>query len=466
MKLRDGTPHDMERTQETCTNCEVLKARIERLESELARALAKIIELERRFGLNSSNSSKPPSSDGLRKQIISRREKSDKAFGGQVGHEGDTLRHVTNPDEIRDYQAQYCAGCNASLENAPIVDVEERQEFDIVMRRHVIAHRVHIKQCTNCKGKTGTGFPEHIKSYAQYGHKVRALCVYLTNQFISKERIEEFFRDCFGITISDTALIAYDKQCADALAPFMALVEQKVMDAPIKHADETGVRIAKSIKWVHVLSTALWTHYRISGRGDMPIGISGVIVHDHWKSYLKITQALHAFCNAHHVRELRAAHEIDMELWADAMMKLLVNASKLIDPSSQEIAVIERKYDDIIADGIAYHSTLGPPHEGRRKKRPGHNLLLRLQKFKTETLRFLHNRDVPFTNNLAERDLRMIKLHQKVSGCFRTTHGAECFATIRSFVSTLRKQGVSILQALNDLMSTGFSTDLLSALMP
>jgi transposase len=469
--MRNVKPQDMEDAKDKIIREQALK--ITDLESLLTKALLRIAELEvevidlkRRLGLNSSNSSKPPSSDGLQKKRNrgnGRRGSGGKATGGQVGHEGDTLRHVDNPDEILNYQAQSCSGCNASLENAPTVGVEERQEFDIVMRKHVVAHRVLTKQCTNCKCKTGAAFPDHIKSYVQYGQKVRALCVYLTNQFISKDRIEEFFRDCFGLTISDTSLMSYDKRCAEALVSFMALAKQKVVDAAVKHADETGIRIAKAIKWVHVLATNLWTYYKISSRGDMPTELKGTIVHDHWKSYLKITEALHAFCNAHHIRELRAVYEIDMELWADAMMKLLIDASKLTDPSSEAIAEIERKYDEIITDGLDYHNALGPPHPGRRKKRPGHNLLLRLQKFKTETLRFLHDRNVPFTNNLAERDLRMIKLHQKVSGCFRTAHGAENFVTIRSFVSTLRKQGVPILQALETVMTTGFSADIMPA---
>jgi transposase len=456
----------MERTQETCTNCEVLKARIERLESELARALAKIVELERRFGLNSSNSSKPPSSDGLRKQTINKREKSDKPFGGQAGHEGKTLQHVDNPDEIRDYHAQRCAGCNASLSDAPIVSTEERQEYTVVMRRHVIAHRVHTKQCANCKGRTSCRFPEHVKNHAQYGTDVRALAVYLAQHHISKDRIRTIMEDCFAMPISDTALIAYDAQCAERLAPFMELIREQVMNAPVKHADETGIRVAGTTKWIHTLSTLLWTLYRIGTRGSMPDDAQGIIIHDHWKSYLKLTSAQHAFCNAHHIRELKAVHEIDLEPWAEHMIKLLVEASKLTNPSIERIAEIERTYDIIVAEGLVFHSELGPPHQGRRKKRTGHNLLLRLQKFKTETLLFLHNKDVPFTNNLAERDLRMIKLHQKVSGCFRTTHGAEHFVAIRSFVSTLRKQGASVLHALNVIMTTGFSKELLPALIP
>ena len=439
--------------------CE-LRLTIEKLHKELTEAYAKIAELERRLGLNSGNSSKPPSSDGLRKRKVTTREPSGKMFGGQMGHAGDTLRQAETPDEVITYSADRCAGCNASLEDVPVTRTIRRDEYEIVIRKKVIAHEVKVKVCPCCQHQNEGEFPGHVKAPAQYGPTARAVSLYLGQQFLSKERVQQTMHDLFDVDFTDTTLMKYEHECAESLKPFMEFVEDATKNASVKGADETGMRIEGRTKWFHVLCTDDLTYYRASDtRGNVLDHVKGTVIHDHWKPYLKLTEAQHAFCNAHHIRELKAAYMLDNEFWAKDMMELLTRASKLTQPTPAEISVIEQKYDEIVTAGLAHHEALGKPYENSKKKRPGHNLLIRLHKFKTETLRFMRNRDVPFTNNLSERDLRMIKLHQKVSGCFRTFRGAETFAANRSFISTVRKRGGNMLAALQSLIRDGYSPD-------
>lgn len=429
---------------------------IEELRRELIKAYARIAELERRLNLNSSNSSKSPTSDGLRKKVLTR-ESSSERFGGQQGHTGATLMRVEFPDETIEYSKEKCENCNASLDQTPVIKTIKRQVHDVVIEKRITSHEATIKICPCCKTENSGTFPDHVQAPAQYGPTIRGIVVYLGQQFISKDRLQQTMSDVFDVSITDTTLMKYDHACAENLEPFIHLVESATKLAPVKGADETGMRIEGKTQWLHVLCTSLLTYYRVSSkRGSLLEDIQGIVVHDHWRPYLKLLHALHAFCNAHHIRELKAVHELDLEQWADKMRLLLIRASKLVHPTLEQTKEIESQYDTVIQEGIDYHTDLGPPYHNKRRKRPGHNLLLRLQKFKIETLRFLHNQDVPFTNNLSERDLRMMKLHQKVSGCFRTSRGAQTFATIRSFVSTVRKQDGSVINALSSAMQKKF----------
>jgi len=299
--------------------------------------------------------------------------------------------------------------------------------------------------------------PKHIKAPVQYGANVRAMGVYFTNQFIAKDRISNIFQDLFGLSISDTTLISFDDECAEKLTPFNDAVLEAIKKAAVKHLDETGMRVTSKTQWVHVISTTLLTHYRIDPkRGSLLQGIVGKIVHDHWKPYFTLEDVLHALCNAHHLRELKALIEVDKEAWAQDMYTLLKEASRLETPSPEQQQSISAEYDRIVTTGLAYHIGLDEFKPNSRKKRPGHNLLIRLGNFKTETLRFFYDATVPFTNNLAERDLRMMKLKQKVSGSFRSERGAKTFAAIRSFVSTVQKQNKNIFQYLRQVFNDEF----------
>jgi transposase len=443
-----------------------LQATIKKLELLVVELRARVDELERQVALNSSNSSKPPSSDGLRKKSKNRslREINNKKFGGQVGHSGDTLKQIDNPDITIEYDIGQCSACGGSLVDMPVTEVIERQEIDIVVKKVVTAYKASVKVCS-CGKKNTAAMPEHMKAPVQYGANIRAMSVYLTNQFIAKARISNIYRDLFHLSISDTTLVSFDNECAEKLAPFYDAVLEVIKNAAVKHMDETGMRVANKTQWTHVISTELLTHYRIDPkRGNLLTGLVGKIIHDHWKPYLTIDDVLHAFCNAHHLRELKALIDVDDEKWAQDMYTLLKDASHLENPSSEQQLEISDKYDQIVAAGLKYHNGLGQFKPNSRKKRPGHNLLIRLRNFKTETLRFLYDPSVPFTNNLAERDLRMMKLKQKVSGCFRTEQGARTFAIIRSFVSTVQKQSKNIFQYLSDLFNNQF--DLQSVLDP
>ena len=211
----------------------------------------------------------------------------------------------------------------------PAIEIVERQEIDVVVKKVVTAHKASVKVC--CCGKKNTAvMPEHIKAPVQYGANIRAMGVYFTNQFIAKDRISDIFQDLFQLSISDTTLMAFDEECAEKLALFNETVLEAIKKAAVKHVDETGMRIANKTQWMHVISTALLTHYRVDPkRGSLLKGIVGKIVHDHWKPYFTIEDVLHVLCNAHHLRELKALIEIDKEKWAQDMYALLKEASYL-----------------------------------------------------------------------------------------------------------------------------------------
>jgi len=439
----------------------ILKSENERFKAENAKLLLRIEELERKLKINSSNSSKPPSSDGLRKKPSpkSLREKTNKKFGGQVGHEGNTLKQFSDPDFEIVHSPAVCSACGNSLTEVDSVDEVKRQEVDIKVERQVVQHKSLVKVCKCGKRNIGD-MPQHLIAPIQYGPNIRALAVYLsTQQFIPKQRSQEFFRDMFQIPISETSLISFDTECAKRLREFSVLSLEAIKKSEISHLDETGYRIQGKTQWAHVASTERLTFYAASEkRGLRHEGFSGTVVHDFWKPYFTMENVNHALCNAHILRELKAVNDIDKEDWAGEMFKLLQDASKYHNLSIEQINKVEQSYDKIVKEAIFIHERLGPPVKGSRKKRVGHNLLLRLQTYKSDILRFLSDPSVPFTNNLAERDLRMVKVKQKVSGCFRTEEGAHTFLQIRAFISSAKKQAKNVFYALLDVM-TGSSFD-------
>ena len=324
---------------------------IAELQIYIEKLLARIEELERRLALNSSNSSKPPSSDGLRKTSKNRslRDTDNKKFGGQKGHKGNSLKQIDNPDVTIEYTPEKCSVCGDSLIDAPTASVIEKQEIDVEVKKLVTAHRALVKVC-RCGKKNAGAMPKHITAPVQYGPSVRAMGVYLTNQFVAKERISDIFRDLFQLSISDTALMTIDEECAEKLNSFNEAVLNEIKNADVKHVDETGMRVAKKTQWVHVISTELLTHYRINPkRGNLLQGVVGKIVHDHWKPYFTLENVEHVLCNAHHLRELRALIEIDKEPWAQDMYDLLKESSRLIKPPPEKQQAVSDKYDQIIA---------------------------------------------------------------------------------------------------------------------
>jgi transposase len=268
-------------------------------------------------------------------------------------------------------------------------------------------------------------------------------------------------RDLFGVSLVPATIARMSRSCADRLQSFVDAVRAEVCRAKVKHLDETGFRLGSKTQWLHIASTALLTFYRVCAeRGSLLAGVVGIIIHDHWKPYYTMKDVLHALCNAHHLRELKALIELDHEDWARKMQILLRRACHAVNLARERgiplkprlIARIERRYDAIVAEGLAFHQRLPPLRRAQRRgikpRREGHNLLWRLDQRRGDVLRFLHDPSVPFTNNQAEGDARMMKLRQKISGGFRVQASADDFAIIRSVLSTARKQGWNILQTL------------------
>ena len=447
-----------------------LQREIEILRAENAALRQKVADLQRRLDKNSSNSSKPPSSDALKKPPRvpgSMRGKSGKKSGGQAGHAGGTLKQVAKPDGIERHEAQACRHCLAGLTAAMITGVEKRQVFDLPEPRlDVIEHQAMIYRCAHCRGQTTGAFPAGVISPAQYGPRVRAAAVYLNvQQLIPEDRVAQAMSDLFGAArLCPDSVVAWGKRKAEEFEAVAAQIAALVAQAPVRHLDETGFRVAGKGQWLHTASTAALTSYRVTAkRGDMPKGFrGGVIVHDHFKPYYALPSLRHALCNAHHLRELKALIDIDKEQWAGQMRDLLLDASKSVRAAVAEgatalptlvLRTLIKRTNAIVRRGLAFHRNLPPlarqiAARGRAPHRPGHNLLIRLHKFKGDVLRFLYDFTVPFTNNEAEQDLRMMKVKMKISGGFRTMAGARTFARLRAVISTARKQGWNILQTL------------------
>jgi len=439
-----------------------LMRRIEALEAENA-------ELRRRLGLDSSNSSKPPSSDGLKRKpriLSSLRSRTGKRSGGQTGHRGDTLRQVAEPDRIVTHGAERCAHCRRQLVAASKIGEEKRQVFDLPEKPLIVTeHRATIHDCPACGLRTRADFPAGVVSPAQYGERVRGAGVYLNaQQLVPEERTAQVLADLFGATAPCGASVAgWVRRKAEALAPVYGGIGASVAGAPVRCLDETGFRIAGRTSWLHTASTPTHTFYRADEpRSAVPEFKGGVVIHDHWRAYYSLENVDHAFCNAHLLRELQAVCELDREPWAEALRATLVDANEAVRKARREgvwalapetIKEFEDRYWDAVREGLALHRSL-PAFDGstnpkkRKKQRPAHNLLIRFKTFKEATLRFLTDFAVPFTNNLAEQDLRMMKVKTKISGGFRTSQGAADFASLRSVISSAQKQGLNSFKAL------------------
>lgn len=445
---------------------------ISALRAENAALKVRMAELERRLELNSSNSGRPPSSDGLKKpaRVRSLRERSGKKPGGQMGHKGETLRQVTDPDVVVDHYPPACSTCGVGFDPETSVGHSVRQVFDLPEPQPLVVteHRAHDCQCTACGAKTRAPFPDGVNAPVQYGARITAFVIYLLHyQLLPENRLAALMADLFGVKVAAATIARMSRTCTERLRDFAATVRDLVAGAQVKHLDETGFRIGGKTQWLHVASTALLTFYRVCAkRGSLLANVAGIVVHDHWKPYYTMQGVLHALCNAHHLRELKALVEIEKEEWARKMQRLLCRACHVTNSARERgvpmkprlIECFERRYDAILAEGLVFHEAQlplvravikgGGKRRGRAPRRTGHNLLLRLATRKQDTLRFLHDATVPFTNNQAERDARMMKLRQKISGGFRSLEGAMDFALIRSFFSTARKQGWDIIDAL------------------
>jgi transposase len=434
------------------------------------RLTEEVADLKARLAKDSTNSHKPPSNEGMRKPK-SQRTPSGKPPGGQPGHPGSTLMQVSDPHDIQTHVPTHCHLCHASLEEVVGTCVAKRQVFESSQpgwQLHVTEHCVEKKICPHCGAASRGQFPSHVRAPVQYGAGTRSLIAYLQNyQYLPLGRTVEALDHLFGFHISKGTCAHIAEELFRYLDPFECALKARLIGARILHADETGVRCEKTLQWVHVASTQLLTLYYIHKKrgqeamdeaGVIPC-FSGTLMHDFWRSYLAYCKAKHGLCNAHLIRELTFVHEERKEGWAKKMKNLLhkawqkVQACQAQGPplSKEDVQAIEFEYTKIVSEGFEYHAGLPSLPRGKRgkqKQRDGKNLLDRLHEMRECVLRFLYDLGVPFTNNQGEQDIRMMKLKQKISGCFRSFTGGQYFCRIRSYLSTARKQGWAILDAL------------------
>jgi transposase len=450
-------------------------ARVTVLEAENAELRAENAELRGRLGTDSHNSSKPPSSDGpgSKPRPKSRREPSGRQPGGQPGHVGQTLRQVETPDEIVVHPPLACRGCGQRLDEAPVVRRERRQVLDLPpVRVQVTEHQAETRRCAGCGVETSGPFPGGVEAPVQYGPGVASLAVYLNQeQLLPEERTCRVLAEVFGCPISEATLERAVGTCHAELAAVEAAIKQGIIEAEVAHFDETGARLGGKRFWLHLASTARLTFYATHpkrGREAMDeLGVlpafRGRAVHDGLTSYGQYLDCTHALCNAHHLRELTFVEEQFKQAWAKNLKTLLLEIKQAVDEARAGglVAVPARakadflsRYDTILADGARANPP--PPPTGKRgrpKRGKAGSLVDRLRTHKAATLAFLEDLTVPFDNNQAERDIRMTKVRQKISGGFRTTTGADRFSRIRGYISTLRKQGIPIFAALANTLS-------------
>lgn len=460
-----------------------LKAENENLREQLAQAQAlnaqlveRLQKLEVRLAQDSHNSSKPPSSDSFVRSPKKRslRTKSGKLPGGQIGHEGNALSQVEKPDRQVGHLPLVCEQCRAELKTVPIEWSQgslARQVFELPQpyRLEVIEHRVYTKACPSCHHLTRATFPKEVSNWVQYGPGLRAFAVYLVcQQLLPYARACEILNDLYSAKLSPGTLTALVAECYDQLAQPEQVIKQALTRANVLHCDESGLYVEGKRQWLHVTSTTRLTHYgchpKRGSKATLAIGIlphfKGTAIHDAWASYWGY-ECDHGLCNAHHLRELIFLYEHYTQQWADEFKTLLLDLKAEVDTakaerkpalSSERLAHYEAEYQRLLTVGLLANPP--PPGgwprnaKGRPKQSRAKNLLDRLEKRRREVLLFAYRFDVPFDNNQAERDIRMIKVQQKISGCFRTQTGAAYFCRIRGYLSTMRKQGENLLVAL------------------
>jgi transposase len=458
---------------------ERLKQENRELQAALRSAEEKIAELTAMLKQNSRNSHWPSSRDTSRqkKRTYSQRQKSAKKPGGQSGHRGTTLKQSEKVDTVRVHRPTQCGHCQAPLgAEQPVEGWEKRQVHDLPpLRLLVTEHQAATLRCGQCGQLSRGVFPPEVRQPVQYGARVQQLVVYLkTAQLLPYERSRQCFADLFGVSISPGTLQNIIRRAARQLQPVVVRIQAALQSSAVVHFDESGFYIGGQRQWLHTAGTPRLTYYYPHARrghtatdamGILP-HFQGTAVHDSWSAYRHYQHCAHSLCNAHHLRELTAVVENDAQSWAAHFKRLLRGAKHVVDQARQaglatlpppKVAQIERLYAQLIQAGLEANP---PPADGwpkgkrgRPKKPKARNLVERLQQHRTEVLAFVYDFKVPFDNNLAERDIRMLKVQQKISGCFRSHTGAQDFCTIRSYISTMRKQGRSVWAALGSLFS-------------
>jgi len=425
----------------------------------------RVKQLEDQVNKNSRNSSKSPASDGLKKpKPKSLRKRSGKKRGGQKGHKGHTLEKAENPDHVIPLSVTSCP-CHADLSNVPVSSYDCRQVFELPEPKlEVTEYQSEIKICPQCGQTAKAPFPEGVNAPIQYGSRFRGMLVYMQNQhYIPADRLSQMVFDLYGTSVSVATILDASRRSYNNIAPFEKSLINALADCKVLNADESGVRTVKKLYWLHSASTESLTFYGVhEKRGTLAMdhfnifpNFKGRLIHDFWKPYLTY-DCDHGLCNAHHLRELVFLFEQHQQAWANKMFNLLLGMNDFVRQQCNQLTSEQKtpwlkQYHEILSEGWEANPLPEKPPKkkrGRIAKTKAQNLLTRFGDFEDAVLAFLHDTDVPFTNNLAEQDIRMIKVRLKISGCFRTVSGAEHFARIRSYLSTARKQGRNILESI------------------
>lgn len=455
-------------------NCELEEhvKQIPVLQEMIKQLTEQVKTLQEQVTKNSQNSSLPPSSDRFvrQKKARSLRTKSGKKPGGQAGHQGHTLQRRAEPTEVIPLApVTICQHCHADLRSVAVQSIEARQVIDVPAPPPLLVtqYEGQWKRCPHCQGSTSAPFPQEVSAPVQYGPRLASLAVSLTTQqLLPRRRTREVLSDLLGAPMSEGTLTTLIKRAAHILLPVEEQIKAALSRAKVIHQDESGLYVCNRRIWMHVTSTRYLTHYQVHrSRGHQAVDDNGILthfegtsVHDAWAAYFR-SECPQSLCCVHLLRELRFLSQ-EMGLWWAVKLERLLLAMKCATDEAREqgrmglsppeIADWRARFRVLLDAGDQVHPRLLTPKgkRGRAKQHPARNLLDRLRKHQDAVLAFLSDLAVPFDNNLAERDLRMIKVQQKVSGTFRSNEGATCFARIRGYLSTLRKQGQPLFPAL------------------
>jgi transposase len=469
----------MDERQALVEEIKQLKQENQELQERLAAAEVKIKQLVELLNQHSGNSNWPSSRDKSRAKPKSKnqRQKTERKAGGQEGHEGHTLAINLEPDVIERHRPLACDHCQQPLAERTVpIEVAKRQVIDLPPLRFVTTeHQAETVVCPDCGGVTTAAFPAEVSHPVQYGSGVKQLAVYLrSEQFIPYERSRQLLADLFELPIGTGSLQNFVHAAANQVQAVTEAIKEAIRESQVAHADETGFYIGGQRYWLHTVSTEELSHFEPHPkRGQAAtdeIGIlpcfRGTLVHDAWATYWQYRSLVHALCNAHHLRDLTAIVENDQQAWASFMRAFLLTAKQLVETAQQQgqttlsadqMERIDRLYDALVSLGLGENPLPAdqppPTKRGRPKRTKARNLVERFAQHKAAILRFVHDFKVPFDNNLAERDIRMMKVQQKVSGCFRSWQGAVSFCRLRSYISSIRKQGLSVWEALGSLFN-------------
>jgi transposase len=445
------------------TLIETLIERINALERDVATLKAQVAK-------NSHNSSKPPSSD-MHRAPRSLRVVGDKPSGGQSGHEGHALKQRANPDHIVKHKVQGMCQCGRHAGRGRAVGCERRQVFDLPPppQLEVTEHQAEILECA-CGRLHVAAFPEGVNAPVQYGERIKATTTYLSSyQLLPQKRTTEAMDDLFGVPLSQGAISNFQRQAYQRLEATENATKEAIRSSPVMHVDETGMYVGGKRLWQHTFGTSIFTFYLCHPKrggeatrdADMLQGYAGRAIHDAWQPYFDF-DILHGLCNAHHLRELVFVKEELGQRWAGTLIELLCRIKAAVDRGKTAgrcalapatLLRYRGRYEHILRCGYRANPDNAPSRKpgqrGRRKQSPARNLLDRLTGHADEALAFMYDFRVPFDNNLAERDLRMSKVKQKISGCFRSMIGAQAFCRIRGYISTARKHGSNVLDSLH-----------------